>query len=113
MGGVQGQNLTSLGMPPDQAEQEIARAELATGVAALEGGVNPASYVYDMAVRTGYTRKQSTDKDASPASGDETMDAMEKGVKAQSAQGGGTPNLKDLADVGESEFDEVMKEMFS
>jgi len=60
-----------------------------------------------MARRTGYTpnRTESSDDDAK-------MEAMEKGTKAQGVNTGTAPNLKDLANADESEFDEIMKEMF-
>lgn len=108
---IQRENLSGLGLTPDQVEAEVARAELETGIAALQNGVDPASYVYNIAKRMGYTPKaKDTDNNAGNQD-DAKMDALEKGTKAQSVAGGA--NLKELAEIeDDEEFEAAMKEVF-
>jgi len=117
--GIQRQNLSGLGLSPDQIEAEVTRAELETGVAALQNGVDPASYVYNIAKRMGYNGKgrdnDGHDGDAGGGTDSNTkakMDALEKGTKAQSTDGGGA-SLKELAEIDDDdEFEAAMREVF-
>lgn len=115
---VQRANMANLGYHPQQIEQVLLDQEIATGVQAIQNGINPAQYVYDIALRYGYTPdsadagdKASTDGQGQSAD-EAKMDALEKGVKAQGGAEGAPPNLKDMAEMPENEFEEVLQSMF-
>ena len=109
------QILSVYGYDEAQIKQMIDQSELAQANAAMQRGLSPSQVAYDIARNMGYTPKQAA---AAAAAATPAKDPAAEiaDIKKKQAAGGlpsnTPPNVADLADLPDSEFDAIFSEMF-
>lgn len=99
----------ALGATEQQAVQMVMQEEYQLAAAALQNGRSPAKAAYEIALAYGYTKKEA--KEAADSA--QKMEALQKGVKAQSLGSGGAPNkgvsAEALLQMSDEDFAAFMK----
>lgn len=96
-------DLTATGMDENEARVILDAEAGFIAEQAMAKGKNPGEVVYGMAKSWGYKPKK--------ADAEQQMDTVERGLKRSTPAGGGEPSLRDLANMGDDEFDSALKEM--
>jgi hypothetical protein len=100
------QELQIMGYPEEQAMQVLAQDAFALTQRATAMGESPAQFAYNMAKQLGYTAKQASNIEQI-AAGQQVAKSVSGG--AQPVSEGSLPN--NLAEMSDSEFDELFKKM--
>ena len=106
------QILSVYGYDETQIKQMVDQSELAQATAAMQRGLSPAQVAYEIARNMGYTPKQAA-AIAAPAKDPSAEIADIKKKQAAAGLPSNTPpKVEDLADLTDSEFDNIFAEIF-
>lgn len=102
-------NMTAMGQAQQEAEMQANKMIFVGQLTALQRGLNPAQFMYDMASRMGY-RAPAPEESAGDTKAMEQVRMLAEAQRAGS-MGSASGALDDLAGMDEDEFDQAMKEM--